>query len=574
MRRLTRLLFPLVALLLLLPTAAFAAGIPQSNVAPLNPDFVKARKAGFSGGVVPDPVDLSSYAGVRIAPMVRTYASSFDLRKQGRVSSVKDQHPYGTCWTFATFASMESCLLKAGQKWDFSEDNLAYWHGFDPPYPNGGGNNSMAVATLARWWGPFSESQDRYGDGKHTDPTRFLMPQKHLQNVLFLPPRAEGNALDNDNIKYALTTYGAVAANMMWSNNYYNATTAAYYNPVNDGGGHAVTIVGWDDNYSATNFSATPPGNGAFLVKNSWGTRWGQSGYFWISYYDGEIARRGITAVYYGAESASNYTTLYYYDRFGWCTEYSPTAGASPTAWMANAFTAEANQTLNAVSFYATGPNTSYKIYAGSSLGSRTLRASGTTAMGYRTIKFSKPLSLKAGQKFYVIVQVTTPAGSDGRSWPIAIEYPRAGYSSKAIASSGHSYASSDGEGWSDISKDGADCCIKAFTRIPGLAVGNSIPSKKTVSYKSTLTLRGVIKPRHQVGSYPVLLYMYRYSQGKWVLVKTFTPRVESASTTYSRYATSIRMDYKGKIRFRARYWSYVGCVAPWSSGYTYVTVK
>lgn len=67
---------------------------------------------------------------------------------------------------------------------------------------------------------------------------------------------------------------------------------------------------------------------------------------------------------------------------------------------------------------------------------------------------------------------------------------------------------------------------------------------------------------------------MYRYSQGKWVLVKTFTPRVESASTTYSRYATSIRMDYKGKIRFRARYWSYVGCVAPWSSGYTYVTVK
>lgn len=53
---------------------------------------------------------------------------------------------------------------------------------------------------------------------------------------------------------------------------------------------HEITIVGWDDNYSKDNFSVTPPGNGAFLVKNSWDVDWGDSGYFYISYYDKSLS--------------------------------------------------------------------------------------------------------------------------------------------------------------------------------------------------------------------------------------------------------------------------------------------
>ncbi|MEN6389814.1 MAG: C1 family peptidase, partial [Syntrophomonas sp.] len=279
--------------------------------APLNPHFKPsgqvptgaARTGPRLPGFIHPPLRLEYLKRARtsFAFAPGDLPDNYDLRKIERVSPVKDQDGSGTCWAFATYGSMESCLLP-GEIWDFSENNMKNLLSQDCPQgydrePDGGGNQYMSTAYLARWSGPVNESADPFEPLAPADCSVFPI-QKQVTRVLFLPDRS--NAADNDGLKTAITTYGAVFTTIYFEDESYQDENYTYYYQGKQAANHAICLVGWDDRFDRNLFRNPPPRDGAFIVKNSWGTAWGDKGYFYVSYNDAVIGSNN--AVYNRSE--------------------------------------------------------------------------------------------------------------------------------------------------------------------------------------------------------------------------------------------------------------------------------
>jgi C1A family cysteine protease len=486
--------------------APASAGADTPVLAPLNPAFVQAMlyrsAAGGAtlsldgivrqiGGHVPSPVKVAVPPKVAAATAAEASASSlpavYDLRSLSRVTPVRDQGSYGTCWAFAAIGSLESALMPLESR-DFSEDNLVNDTGYVGVSYNSGGNSSIALAYLARWGGPVDETADKYP----TPGVVNLPSVKHVQAALMYPPRQ--NALDNDALKNAVMTEGGVDVSVYWDNAYYSSGTHAYYYNGTPAINHDVVIVGWDDAYSRTNFSAaggTPAGDGAFIVRNSWSTGWGDGGYFYASYYDTTFARTEWSTAFVAPEATTNYSGVYQYDPLGWTNSLGY---SGDTAWFANRFTAQATAKVSAVAFYAAEPGSSYQVYGGSSLSALTVLSSGTLAdAGYQTIALATPLSVTANVAFYVAVRLTTP----GYPYPVPLEYPISGWAN-AVASPGQSYVSSTGTSWTDVTTRNANTnvCLKAFTGTaapsPAPTVTGLSPNSGPAAGGTQVTITGV----------------------------------------------------------------------------------
>ncbi len=444
---------------------------------PLNPDFIKfidmieQDQDGIltmpgKNGYIPPPLALTHLTGKKTFLKYWSMAlpSIYDLRKEGRLTSVKDQGTAGTCWAFATYGSLESCLLP-GQSLDLSENNMKNLlseecaDGYDRSY-DGGGNEWMANAYLSRWSGPVRESIDPY-DPRHGNCNVFAS-QKHIQKVIYIPDRR--SALDNNNLKLGIKNYGAVFTSMYFSNGYYNGKNSAYYATGGDVPNHAVCLAGWDDNYSRSQFTTSPPGDGAFIVRNSWGKNWGEQGYFYISYYDAWIGRSN--AIFCKVDNALSGDIIHQYDPLGWVAGYG---FEKNTAWFANIFKAESDQHLKGCSFYTASPDSAYSLYVYKKVAASKPRSGKmikklegrVSDSSYFVKKFSSSVPLKKGDRFSVVVKLTTPEWN----WPIPVQIPVTGYSSKAQSQPGQGFISDNGKAWYDMYSEekNAGVCLKAF---------------------------------------------------------------------------------------------------------------
>lgn len=415
-----------------------------------------------SMGYIPSPLNLDHNIGLPLKLGIpHAYLpSSYDLRTQGKLTAVRNQGDCGACWTFAAYAALESYLLPTVR--DYSENNMKNTSGFDWGHCYGG-NALMATAYFARYSGPILETSDPYNEFSNISPAG-LTPDYHIQTVLMLTDRT--SPLDTAAIKNAIMTYGAVDTSMCWEDPYYKESTRAYYYTgsaidVN----HAVAIVGWDDAYSAANFLTAPPGSGAFIVRNSWGSDWGMSGYFYASYYDPFF--KGNT-VFISAESVGNYLRQYSFAPLGWTWS---TGYNTNTAWGAEVFKAVSKEKLASVSTYFASNGSSYevRIYKGPpannpSGGTLLATKTGTVATaGYHTISLAdQSIPLAAGQSFSVVIKYTTPS----YLFPVPIETYVPDYASSVTGSPGRAFVSSNGLVWEDNTSLVAseDNAIQAFT--------------------------------------------------------------------------------------------------------------
>ena len=393
----------------------------------------------------------------------------YDGREHGRTAPVKDQGDLGTCWAFASLLALKTSLLPQ-ENLDFSEDHMSNNPHFVLSQQEGG-EYTMAMAYLLSWQGPVAEEDDPYGDGISPEG---LSAVKHVQEIQILPPK------EMEQIKHAVMEYGGVQSSLYTTlqnagqeSEYYNPETKAYCCPKDTAPNHDVVIVGWDDDFPKEAFRTEVPGDGAFLCENSWGTQFGEEGFFYVSYYDQNLGKINVT--YSSVEDTDNYDSIYQSDLCGWIGQVGY---GEETAWAMNVYEAEQEEMLEAVGFYTIDCDSDYEIYVVHPVPEKTEfaadewktltqgvepAASGVLDLaGYYTVPLEQAVSLGAGERFGVIVKIRTT----GAVHPIAIEYDAGDGKCRIDLSDGEGYISPDGSQWEEL-EERYECnlCLKAYTR-------------------------------------------------------------------------------------------------------------
>ncbi len=300
--------------------------------------------------------------------------SFYSSQALGYTTSVKNQGIYATCWAFGFAGLAETNMKKtSGKEYDLSEKQLAYfiYNNVEDPlentigdknvisYPSNylseGGNSFLAAMHLSGYCGLVDESSAPYVKSSLSKEIAFDCNSVVLRDAYFI------NEEDISGIKKNIIENGAVNFNIVWDKQYLNTATAAMiYSGDKDSivQDHIVTIVGWDDNFSAENFLTPPNIDGAWIIKNSWGTEEGLDGYFYLSYADPTISDV-ISATF---DNATKYDNNYHYDGSGSMEYIELQNGAS----IANAFELKGNgiydEKLSAVGLASNSANSSFSI--------------------------------------------------------------------------------------------------------------------------------------------------------------------------------------------------------------------
>ena len=373
-------------------------------------------------GYIPPEMDLSHLDGASAPTAMgrQTLPTSWDWRTDGggAVTPVKNQASCGSCYTFAAIADAESyALLDEATTYDFSENNAkeCNWrevNDWSDEYGNDWGScdggNYWMLTTLFSTKGLVLEADDPYVASDVACNT--CVPyQKTLLDWRII----SGGVVPPANVlKQYVHDYGPIATSMYaddtlgFDGTYTGTCTMAYSS--RGSSNHAVVIVGWSDALPPIcGSSSTAPASG-WIVRNSWGSGWGDGGYFYMTYNAGDLGRDSSFGHAWQDYSAGDH--VMYYDDDGWTTTWRSGAD-NRTDWGLVAYMPPADTLATAIEFWTADAPTTVDIYLYDDFADPTLSALLATEpdltypeAGYHSVPLVPPVALTAGDEIYAAI--------------------------------------------------------------------------------------------------------------------------------------------------------------------------
>lgn len=213
---------------------------------------------------------------------------SYDLREKNAVTPVKDQGQAGSCWAFATCGAFESNIkMIDNNSVDLSEQYLISCNNEGYTAKDGGWfahdmhvNPGAVIEEDCPYQAKDVKIVDNFNHPYKLDSWGYVNDGKYIPSV--------------DEIKSAIIKYGAVAA-AVTADSYFSYYSGGVYNRNNTASpNHAIILIGWDDSKDA------------WILRNSYGPSWGESGYMYIDYDVSNVGYGATYIVYSGTDTPSD----------------------------------------------------------------------------------------------------------------------------------------------------------------------------------------------------------------------------------------------------------------------------